>query len=1109
MSDNSANPQPLSTAMPRIENMLDGQVRLSSVGGAPVLLDVGSDAVVTDGDGIMTRLSVFVRPEDASATDLLGFRQTAGQVELLNGTEVHVDGTKIADLSIDPTSGALDFILLAAATTTRVQKLIRALTYTNQSTDPAYAAQKDVIIQLSDQEGSTTRSAQVNVHVTIAPSLALTTQDDVLAGGTGEDTFTAGANDIGFGDDLDGGAGTDTLQLNGGGNFFLNTLAGFANIEVISGSATDDAIHISGDQLQAVMTIDGGGNGTNGDSLVLHGASIDLTGITINQIQRLYLSDNGATVTLDDLDTAKLIRATTTSNDKIVLNQVLSAEDRLLLHRNGFDIVQSVDGNGDPVSTTHHAPQFGALGGDRTVLFPDHTIYLDANSNATLTADDGLLKWLLIGTETFAEENHFGFDTSSSSRVRLPDGLQQGGQVVVIDPGTGQNVSIGTLDVVHGASLVVMFNDQATPERVQILVRAATFTFDGILQNDIPIIFKVQDAGGRETTTTVTVAHSIVMTAQAETLTGGSDDDTFFATSEDINAGDSIDGAGGNDTLVLNGGGDYRLDRMTGLTGIETIHGSANQDNIYLTSTQLSGIHHIDGGAGGTERLRISGSTVDLRGKEIAGFYTIGLLTNGATFIFDDKGTALNATGHDTTDDKLILETPESVWLTVLERQSLHRRGIETVVARDEDGVVRPSTVLPPMMNLGGLDGDRVNLVPGQSAKLDLGGNAIVTATRPISEIKINILGESEDFSSDQVGLVTSDKITLSDGMNNSSRIFYQGVEIGEVSVDPGIGVASLSFYGDGISAAIAQDFIRALTYSSTSSSFVSAALKVTIGTEDLTSTAQVTVEKNAAPTDLNLAGGSVLEMTAIGTLVGTLSAQDPNIDDSFTYSLLDSAGGRFKLDGNRLVVADGIKLDYEQAASHAVTVRVADKGGLTRDMTFMVQVGDVAGETATGTAGNDVLAGGVGNDRIFGAAGDDQLSGGIGDDWLVGGVGRDKLAGNGGKDVFVFDSAVAKKNNTNFDAITDFSVRDDSIYLENAIYKGLGRKGSPSKPAKLSKDAFWKGNKAHDASDRIIYDSRKGVLYYDEDGNGRKAAIKIATLEKNLKITEKDLFVI
>jgi hypothetical protein len=60
-----------------------------------------------------------------------------------------------------------------------------------------------------------------------------------------------------------------------------------------------------------------------------------------------------------------------------------------------------------------------------------------------------------------------------------------------------------------------------------------------------------------------------------------------------------------------------------------------------------------------------------------------------------------------------------------------------------------------------------------------------------------------------------------------------------------------------------------------------------------------------------------------------------------------------------------------------------------------------------------------------------------------------------------------------------------------------LGKKGSIKKPAKLSKDAFFKGNAAHDETDRIIV-SKDGKIYYDADGTGSQAKIHIATVNKS-----------
>jgi hypothetical protein len=105
----------------------------------------------------------------------------------------------------------------------------------------------------------------------------------------------------------------------------------------------------------------------------------------------------------------------------------------------------------------------------------------------------------------------------------------------------------------------------------------------------------------------------------------------------------------------------------------------------------------------------------------------------------------------------------------------------------------------------------------------------------------------------------------------------------------------------------------------------------------------------NEAPTDLSLSANTVAENAANGTVVGTVSGTDPDAGDTKAYSLTDSAGGRFAIDSSTgvLTVANGNLLDYESAASHMVTVRVTDSGGLTYDETFTINLLNV-NETPT-----------------------------------------------------------------------------------------------------------------------------------------------------------------
>lgn len=272
----------------------------------------------------------------------------------------------------------------------------------------------------------------------------------------------------------------------------------------------------------------------------------------------------------------------------------------------------------------------------------------------------------------------------------------------------------------------------------------------------------------------------------------------------------------------------------------------------------------------------------------------------------------------------------------------------------------------------------------------------------------------------------------------------------------------------------------------------------VTVRDGALSATADVTVNAVIAdrpPSQPTLSNDRVDELAKDGTAIGTLAAQDGN-GQAVTYSLVGAGDAPFEIVGNELRVKNGVALDYEQTKAYSFTIR-ASAGGLSNDRVVTITVNDVNPERTTGSSANDVIKGGAGRDN---------LGGGLGNDTLWGSLGNDVLKGDKGRDVFVFDTKTNKR--TNVDKITDFSARDDSIWLDNAVFTKIG-KGSETKPGKLAKAMFWTGKEAHDASDRIIYDKKSGALHYDADGTGRSAQVKIATLKKGLSLSEKDFFVI
>lgn len=156
--------------------------------------------------------------------------------------------------------------------------------------------------------------------------------------------------------------------------------------------------------------------------------------------------------------------------------------------------------------------------------------------------------------------------------------------------------------------------------------------------------------------------------------------------------------------------------------------------------------------------------------------------------------------------------------------------------------------------------------------------------------------------------------------------------------------------------------------------------------------------------------------------------------------------------------------------------------------------------ENVTSGAGRDNLVGNAGANMLNGGLSNDTLSGGGGNDTLLGGGGTDELTGGTGADTFIFNTALGASN---IDLITDFNVVDDTIRLENAIFTGLV--GGVLSVAEFASNLT---GFADDLSDRIIYETDTGRLYFDPDGTGALERIHFATLAAGLALTNADFFV-
>ncbi len=120
--------------------------------------------------------------------------------------------------------------------------------------------------------------------------------------------------------------------------------------------------------------------------------------------------------------------------------------------------------------------------------------------------------------------------------------------------------------------------------------------------------------------------------------------------------------------------------------------------------------------------------------------------------------------------------------------------------------------------------------------------------------------------------------------------------------------------------------------------------VQVTDGSLTDTQAIAVTVTNvNEQPDGLALLENPIVpENSAAGTVISAIVTHDSDAGDTLSLTLTDSAGGRFAISGNDLVVGGGAPLDFEVATSHTVTIRATDSGGLFIERSFDVTVENV-----------------------------------------------------------------------------------------------------------------------------------------------------------------------
>ncbi len=264
-------------------------------------------------------------------------------------------------------------------------------------------------------------------------------------------------------------------------------------------------------------------------------------------------------------------------------------------------------------------------------------------------------------------------------------------------------------------------------------------------------------------------------------------------------------------------------------------------------------------------------------------------------------------------------------------------------------------------------------------------GGGTYTATYTVQE------GDTDRAAGDSIPV----SFVLDDAAGNSSATYSTAISQSADAIDANApSVSSVSIpntnmkVGDTVTVTITVADDGGETYTNLSGTVGGFALSALSRTDNTTYTAQFTVTEGGSdieagsdiPVNLTLtdsAGNTSsnyitaitqnadeLDANSPGTPTGTLDIDENSANttavgavtgggsDGITYTLTDTAGGRFAIDtSGNLTVADGSLLDFETDTSHNITVRATDNAGNFTDNTLQVSVNDVNdAPTATNT---------------------------------------------------------------------------------------------------------------------------------------------------------------
>jgi len=842
--------------------------------------------------------------------------------------------------------------------------------------------------------------------------------------------------------------------INGDG--LNNTLLGTAGDDTINGLGGNDTITGAGGN----DTIDGG----TGSDAMAGGQGDDI----------YFVDANG------DVVTEAAGEGTDTVNASVTWSMSANVENLVLTGTN------AINGLGNTLDNTMFGNSAaniltGGLGND----------FLDGQGGAdTLVGGGGNDTYVLDNAgDSVSEAVNEGTDTVRTSfsyvlGTNVENLVLTGG-----DPVDGIGNASANILVGNGANNVLTGNDGSDT----LDGGGGSDTLIGGLGNDVYIVHSSADhavEAANEGTDTVQADFSYTLGDNFENLrlTGSSSIDGTGNAADNVLTGNdgvnTLTGLGGNDTYVLDSAADVVVEAADGGTDVvqigQTYTLDANVENLVLT-----GIGAIDG-------------TGNALANTLTGNSGANVLTGGMgddTYVVDAGDTTVEAPGQGTDTVQTAIS-----WTLAANIENLKLTGTDAADATGNDSVNAIDGNSAANVIDGGLGADLMAGHKGNDTYLvDNAGDQVIEGFSEgtdtvISSVSITLSANVENLVLTGTGALNA--------TGNSGKNVITG-NSGNNVIDGGGGTDSVDG-GDGSDVYMitgVKDHLRGEFHDSGTTGIdeVRAALEVagsiTLSKEETGLERIVIGTGTGAAADTSGTAAisiSALALTSGVTIIGNAGTNritgtdfDDTINGGAGNDTMNGGGG----DDTYYVDSAADKIS-ERPNNGTDTVIASVSYKLASNVDVLTLTGS-ANLTGTGGTGDNTLNGNAGANFLDGGRGDDALFGNDGNDTLFGNTGDDTLTGGSGADAFLFGNA--PRASSGIDLILDFShAEGDTLQFSKAQFRGFG-----TVVGGLTADQLHTGTDdlAQDASDRIIYNTATGALWYDADGTGRVAAVQIAQI--------------